>query len=154
MALGQNLSALAEPGDVIALFGDLGAGKTTLARAFINALPQPSGAGTAPGAALGAEAVPSPTFTLVQIYERDPAPVWHFDLYRLARPEDAFELGFEEAMGHAICLIEWPERLGSALPDPRLEIRLDFAATAEARRAALRGGGTWPGRLSKLGRHD
>ncbi len=132
------------------LFGDLGAGKTTLARAFINALPPPAAA----VAVSGAEAVPSPTFTLVQIYERDPAPVWHFDLYRLARPEDAFELGFEEAMGQAICLIEWPERLGPALPDPRLEIRLDFAATPEARRAVLRGGGTWPGRLSKLGRHD
>ena len=151
-ALGRDIAALAKPGDVIALSGDLGAGKTTLARAFVNALPPPGGPGPRPGTA--SEVVPSPTFTLLQIYERDPAPVWHFDLYRLARPEDVFELGFEEALGQAISLIEWPERLGSALPDQRLEIRLAFAATPEARRAALWGAGTWPERLSRLGRRD
>ena len=82
-------------GDVIALEGELGAGKTCFARAAINALPRP---GEDPANVLSApEEVPSPTFTLVQVYERAPAPVWHFDLFRLEAPEEALELGLEEA---------------------------------------------------------
>ena len=144
--LGRRLAALARRGDVLALNGALGSGKTALARAFITALPLPEG-----GAA--GEEVPSPTFTLVQIYERRPAPVWHIDLYRLERPEEAEELGLEEAYGEAITLIEWPERLAGRLPAGRLEVTLSYGVEETARRAALRGGGDWAQRLTELG-HD
>ena len=137
--LAGDLAARAAPGDVIALRGDLGAGKTTFARAFITAL--------APDLE---EEVPSPTFTLVQIYQRAPAPVWHFDLYRLERPEEVFELGIEEALVGNICLIEWPERLGVLLPATRLDLELRFAATPESRHATLRGSGAWHARLESL----
>ncbi len=147
-ALARDLAALALAGDVIALTGELGTGKTAFARAFINALPPPGGAAPGPP-----EEVPSPTYTLLQIYQRAPAPVWHFDLYRLERPGDARELGFEEALGQAIALIEWPERLGPLLPAERLEVRLAFGARPSARRATLVGTGAWPARLRELGRH-
>lgn len=145
--LARSLAALARAGDVIALFGELGSGKTAFARAFINALPRPA---PAPEAA-APEEVPSPTFTLLQTYERAPAAVWHFDLYRLERPEEVFELGFEEALGQGIVLIEWPERLGLLLPAERLELRLDFAEHPEARRVTLAGTGSWARRLRDLG---
>jgi tRNA threonylcarbamoyladenosine biosynthesis protein TsaE len=148
LALARDLAALAGPGDVIALSGDLGAGKTTFARAFINALPPPAAAATGP------EDVPSPTFTLLQIYDRAPAPVWHVDLYRLNRPEEAAELGLEDAFAEAITLIEWPERLGALLPLERLDISLLYAEAPNARRAILSGTGAWPARLRELGRHD
>jgi tRNA threonylcarbamoyladenosine biosynthesis protein TsaE len=139
--LGRALARLLRPGDVIALFGDLGAGKTALARALIRALPGP------PGAA--AEEVPSPTFTLVQTYERQPAPVWHFDLYRLEGAAEVEELGFSEALAGDIVLVEWPERLGSLLPHDALSVTLIFDA-GTGRRARLAGGGDWPGRLREL----
>src|SRR5437016_9040493 len=95
-AFAARISALAEIGDVIALKGELGAGKTSFARAFIRARG-------------GAEEVPSPTFTLVQLYELGDATVWHFDGYRLRHPEEAWELGIEDAFCDGISLIEWPE---------------------------------------------
>ncbi len=97
-ALAARLASLVRRGDVIALGGDLGTGKTSFARAFINALPRAED--EPPGEA--AEEVPSPTFTLVQTYRRKPADVWHFDLYRLQRPEEAYELGIEEAFAEAM----------------------------------------------------
>jgi len=139
-ALARALAAHARAGDTIALFGELGTGKTTFARAFIGALP----------GADEEEEVPSPTFTLVQIYEREPAPVWHFDLYRIESPEEVFELGFEEALAEGIVLIEWPERLGPLLPRERLELRLGFAADPEARRSELSAHGTWSERLGGI----
>ncbi|MFQ5773738.1 MAG: tRNA (adenosine(37)-N6)-threonylcarbamoyltransferase complex ATPase subunit type 1 TsaE [Kiloniellaceae bacterium] len=150
-ALARSLAARAALGDVIALFGDLGSGKTAFARAFINALPRPARETGAPAAA--EEEVPSPTFTLLQTYEREPAPVWHFDLYRVERPEEVYELGFEEASGHAIVLIEWAERLGPLLPADRIEVRLDFADDPGARRASLVATRSWRGRLEGLARH-
>jgi tRNA threonylcarbamoyladenosine biosynthesis protein TsaE len=143
--LARGLAALARAGDVIALAGTLGSGKTAFARAFINALPLPDG--TTPATA---EEVPSPTYTLLQTYQRAPAPVWHFDLYRLERPEEIHEIGFEEGLGEGILLIEWPERLGPLLPAERLDLRLDFAASTEARHVTLTGTGSWPGRLRDL----
>jgi len=143
--LAQGLAALVRPGDTIALFGDLGSGKTTFARAFINALPGPGGSTLAEP-----EEVPSPTFTLLQTYARAPAPVWHFDLYRIARPDEVYELGFEEALSGGILLIEWAERLGALLPAERLELRFDFAGHADARRATLTGSGDWVRRLQDL----
>ncbi|MDH3472936.1 MAG: tRNA (adenosine(37)-N6)-threonylcarbamoyltransferase complex ATPase subunit type 1 TsaE [Rhodospirillales bacterium] len=144
--LARRLAALVRPGDVIALAGDLGSGKTSFARAFIKALPVPEG-----GAGEAAEEeVPSPTFTLVQIYRRAPADVWHFDLYRLERPEEAYELGIEDAFAGAISLIEWPDRLGALLPAEHLEVALSFGASPQARHAALTGSGAWAARLAAL----
>ncbi len=142
--LGGALAGLLRAGDVVALSGGLGSGKTSLARAAIRAMPGPA------GETLDDEEVPSPTFTLVQIYERRPAPVWHFDLFRLEAPEEALELGLEEALAEGISLIEWPERLGDLLPAERLELQLDFAGAPQARRAGLRGRGDWPARVQSV----
>jgi tRNA threonylcarbamoyladenosine biosynthesis protein TsaE len=139
-ALAGRLAAEARLGDVIALAGELGAGKTSFARAFVRALGV-------------AEEVPSPTFTLVQTYDTSRGTVWHFDLYRLARPDDAYELGLEEALGDGITLIEWPERLGSLLPRERLDIRLAMGATPEGRQAILRAAPSWTARLAKVAKH-
>ena len=137
--LGRALASVLRAGDVIALSGELGAGKTSLARTVIQALPSADGSDE--------EAVPSPTFTLVQIYDRAPAPLWHFDLFRLEAADEALELGIEEALAEGISLIEWPERLGAFLPAERLDLRLDFAASASARRATLTPYGAWCERL-------
>ena len=142
-ALARALAAVVRVGDVIALSGDLGSGKTAFARAFISALPAEAGVA-------GGEEVPSPTFTLVQTYARKPAPVWHFDFYRVTRPEEAFELGLEEALATGISLVEWPERIAGLLPARRLDLRLDFAEAPDGRRAVLSGGGDWPARLVDL----
>ena len=137
-ALAARLALLVRPGDVIALSGDLGAGKTSFARAFIRARG-------------GDEAVPSPTFTLVQTYELSRGVIWHFDLYRLKAAEEAWELGIEEAFGSGISLIEWPERLGSLLPAHRLAIAFDFGRSAQSRQAHLSGGDDWTARLAGMG---
>jgi tRNA threonylcarbamoyl adenosine modification protein YjeE len=110
--LGADLAAAAKPGDVFALSGDLGAGKTTLARGFVRAL-----------AGDGALDVPSPTFTLVQSYPGR-VPVQHFDLYRLASGADLDELGFDEAVTDGVALVEWPERADDALPADRIRVTL------------------------------
>ena len=112
-ALGARLGAHARAGDVIALVGDLGAGKTTLARGLIRHMTGPE------------TEAPSPTFPLVQTYETPAFPIWHFDLYRLEHPGEARELGMEEAVD-GLALIEWPERLGRDLPAQRLEVQLSF----------------------------
>jgi tRNA threonylcarbamoyladenosine biosynthesis protein TsaE len=136
-AFAARISALAAPGDIIALKGDLGAGKTTFARGFIRARG-------------GTEEVPSPTFTLVQIYELGSAAVWHFDLYRLKSPEEAWELGIEDAFAEGVSLIEWPERLGPVLPRRRLEIEFLFGERPEERRAVLDAGDGWQERLAGI----
>ena len=111
--LAARLAPHAAPGDVIGLSGALGSGKTAFARAFIRAR-------------LGrnAEEVPSPTFTLVQLYEHAAGSIWHFDLYRLGEAADAYELGIEDAFSGAISLIEWPEKLGAIMPGDRLDMHL------------------------------
>ncbi len=111
-ALGAALSGIIKPGDVIALEGGLGAGKTTLARGLVSALMGPD------------TEVVSPTFTLVQTYETPALTVWHFDLYRLEAPGDLTELGWDEAAS-GLALVEWPERAGRALPARRLDVRLE-----------------------------
>ncbi len=142
-ALARALAALLRPGDVVALSGELGAGKTSFARALINALPR-SDSGS------GDEEVPSPTFTLVQTYDREPAPVWHFDLYRIETPEEVLELGLEEALAEGITLIEWPERMGAMQPDHSLLLALHFGASPSKRRAELSGDEDWTERLALL----
>jgi tRNA threonylcarbamoyladenosine biosynthesis protein TsaE len=111
--LGVTLAGRLRRGDVVALQGDLGAGKTTLARAILRA-------------ACGDPAlvVPSPTFTLVEVYDTPRGSFWHFDFYRLERPEQVFELGWEEARADGVVLAEWPERLGPFLPQERLTVTL------------------------------
>ena len=102
-------------GTVICLYGTLGMGKSVFARALIRAL---SGDETLD--------VPSPTFTLVQTYDMpDGMPVYHFDLYRLEQAEDIYELNWEDAASEGLCLIEWPERLGTLLPRERIDIRFE-----------------------------
>jgi tRNA threonylcarbamoyladenosine biosynthesis protein TsaE len=126
--LAARVAAIAAPGDVIALSGPLGAGKTVFARAFIRARG-------------GAGEVPSPTFTLVQTYELAGGAVWHFDCYRLRAAEEAWELGIEDAFRDGISLIEWPERIEKLLPADRLDVALSPGAAAGARRAVLSGWG-------------
>jgi len=136
-AFAARISALAATGDIIALKGDLGAGKTTFARAFIRSRG-------------GEEEVPSPTFTLVQIYELGSAAVWHFDLYRVKSPEEAWELGIEDAFSEGISLIEWPEHLGPLLPHRRLEIEFLFGDRPDSRRALIDAGEGWQKRLAGI----
>ncbi|WP_297442994.1 tRNA (adenosine(37)-N6)-threonylcarbamoyltransferase complex ATPase subunit type 1 TsaE [Acidocella sp.] len=128
--LGRQLAARARAGDVILLEGPLGAGKSTLARAFIRAL-------------AGDErlAVPSPTFTLVQVYETPRGEVWHYDLWRLEGPEGLAELGWDEALEGGIVLVEWPGRLGKLAPDRAL--RLTLGMTETGREAVLWGEERW-----------
>jgi tRNA threonylcarbamoyladenosine biosynthesis protein TsaE len=131
--LGQHLAGLVRPGDVLLLQGPIGAGKSHLARALIRALGV-------------SEDIPSPTFTLVQVYETTAGEVWHSDLYRLSGPDEALELGLIEAFQSAICLIEWPERLGSDWPDSALTLR--FSIEGEGRRVEfLADDPAWAGRL-------
>lgn len=101
--LAAALSQITGKGDVWALFGTLGMGKSVFARAFIKAL-------------TGATEVPSPTFTLVQTYSAPDFDIFHYDLYRLKSPEEIWELNIEEAMYNNVCLIEWPEKMGAYLP--------------------------------------
>ena len=136
--LAARISALAEPGDVIALRGDLGTGKTSFARAFIRARSNRD------------TEVPSPTFTLAQVYELELAVIWHFDLYRLAGPEEAWELGIEDAFSDGISLIEWAERLGPLLPERRLEIIFAFGDRPCVRQVSLDPGAVWQARLRAI----
>jgi tRNA threonylcarbamoyladenosine biosynthesis protein TsaE len=137
-ALAARIATLARPGDVIALKGELGAGKTSFARAFIRAR------------AGRDEVVPSPTFTLAQPYDFPDVTIWHFDCYRLRDAEEAWELGIEDAFRDGISLIEWPERLGHLLPSRRLEITLLPGAPPDTRRAIADPGPGWAARLAGL----
>jgi tRNA threonylcarbamoyladenosine biosynthesis protein TsaE len=96
------------------------------------------------------EIVPSPTFTLMQVYELPGLPIWHFDGYRLRDPEEAWELGIEDAFHDGVSLIEWPERFGSLIPERRLEITFEHAAAPETRRAIIDPGPEWTARLTAL----
>lgn len=138
-AFAARLAAVAMPGDAILLEGDLGAGKTAFARAFVNARAASAGEGPVD--------VPSPTFTLVQSYEFDTGAIWHFDLYRLGDEEEVLELGWDDARATAIALVEWPDRLGRYAPEDALTIRLAYGAGPTERVAQLVGTGDWPDRL-------
>lgn len=139
--LGAAVARALRPGEAVCLNGPLGAGKSTLARALVRALTTPH------------EDVPSPTFTLVQFYETKgnggpPFPLAHFDLYRLERADEAFEIGLDEALEEGAAVIEWPERLGGRLPPDRLDI--DIVMSGEGRSARLSPHGAWKGRTLEL----
>ena len=114
LALGARLAALVQPGDAIALSGDLGAGKTTLARGLLAAL------------GLAGEA-PSPTFAIVQTYAPPETrlPVAHIDLYRIEEPDEAEELGLDDLRADHLLVVEWPERLGAEMWHDALRLRLE-----------------------------
>ena len=130
--LGAAVAKALKPGEAVCLTGPLGAGKSTLARGLVRALTSPD------------EDVPSPTFTLVQFYAGASFPLAHFDLYRLERAEEAFEIGLDEALEDGAAVIEWPERLGGRLPADRLDI--DIVMKGEGRSARLDAHGAWKGR--------
>ena len=132
--LARRLAPCLKPGDVVTLRGDLGAGKTSFARALIRALSGTDGA---------EREVPSPTFTLVQSYDTPAGLVHHFDLYRIQSPDELTEIGWDEALADGLVLVEWPERAGNLLPGRRLDIALAFGPGTEARRATLQPQGGW-----------
>jgi tRNA threonylcarbamoyl adenosine modification protein YjeE len=143
------LALSARPGDVLALRGDLGAGKTTFARAFIRAVLDDPAAD-----------VPSPTFTLLQTYVSSRFPIAHFDLYRIVEAVELDEIGFDEAVATSVVLLEWPERAEQGLPASRLEMQIESAADPSRRTLRLIGLGDWASRLDRirvvhefLGRH-
>ena len=124
--LGQAIADRLRRHDVISLSGGLGTGKTTLARAILRAATGDPNL-----------VVPSPTFTLVEVYETARGSFWHFDLYRLEAPEQVLELGWEEARAEGVALVEWPDRLGPLLPPERLAVTLAMAG--DGRSAILNG---------------
>ncbi len=127
-ALAGRIAPLLRPGDAVALWGGLGAGKTTLAREILRALGV-------------SEDVPSPTFTLVQTYETPRLTVAHYDLYRLKSPRELDELGFRDALEDGAALVEWPERAPDYLPDETLHLRLSL--DGDARRVRITGPQRW-----------
>lgn len=120
------LGAQLKPGDVLLLSGSIGAGKTHFARALIQSLLSEP------------EDVPSPTFTLVQEYETDKGPLWHADLYRLGNTDEIIELGLVDAFSDAICIVEWPDRLGDLAPESALHMSFSTMDAEEQRRLVLR----------------
>jgi tRNA threonylcarbamoyl adenosine modification protein YjeE len=139
-ALAREISGAVQPGDIVTLSGDLGSGKTTFARALIREMAEDP-----------ALEVPSPTFTLMQSYETPRGSIVHADLYRLARPEDLAELGWDEAAESAMVLVEWPERAGSLISAERLDVLLALRPEAgpAARSVTLTGVGSWATRIAR-----
>ncbi len=113
LKIASDLAKKVTPGTIIALYGTLGAGKSAFCRGFIQSLCQ-------------TEDVPSPTFTLLQTYETPSFEIYHFDMYRLKKPEEAFELGIEDAFIDGVSLIEWPEKIGSLLPKNAIRITIEI----------------------------
>jgi tRNA threonylcarbamoyladenosine biosynthesis protein TsaE len=130
LALGASLARDARGGLVLYLSGDLGTGKTTLARGLIRALGYPG-------------AIRSPTYALVEVYELSSIHLYHFDFYRFKNQREWEDAGFRDYFGpHALAIVEWPERAGDLLAPADLEIRLEFAGTgrlARVRSASERG---------------
>lgn len=123
--LAADIGACVSQGDTLLLEGDIGAGKTHFARSLIQSLQSPP------------EDVPSPTFTLIQTYDTQAGEVWHADLYRLSGPGDIYETGLFDAMEQAVCLIEWPDRLGPDRPADALTLHFAPGDTDDARQITL-----------------
>ncbi|WP_235441821.1 tRNA (adenosine(37)-N6)-threonylcarbamoyltransferase complex ATPase subunit type 1 TsaE [Rhabdonatronobacter sediminivivens] len=141
-ALARWLAPRLGAGDVLLLAGPVGAGKTHFARALIQARLAAEGL---------AEDVPSPSFTLVQTYWAGALEIWHVDLYRLGHADEAPELGLDEAFDTALCLIEWPERLGALAPDGALWLQFADGRHDAARQITLSASAPrWAGLLAQL----
>ncbi len=138
MSLAANVAQWLTPGDLLSLSGELGTGKTTFARALIRILTRE-----------GDLEVPSPTFTLMQIYEGGEFPIVHADLYRIKQADELTELGWEEAAEGALVIVEWPERAGDSLPADRFNIafEIDVQRGPDYRAATLTGSGAFAARL-------
>ena len=132
IALGRRLGAHLGRGDLVALYGDLGTGKTHLAKGICRAH------------GIDPDRVTSPTFTLVNEYTGGDLPIVHIDAYRIQRPEEMIELGFEAYLDEALCLLEWPARIETLLPDYTLRIRLRHVG-ADRRRIEWTGPEADPG---------
>ena len=140
VALARRMASFLSAGDLVTLSGDLGAGKTTLARALIREL-----------TGEGQLEVPSPTFTLMQVYDGRRFPIVHADLYRIKSPDELIELGWDEAAEGALLMVEWADRAGDHLPDDRLDVALQLSLNkGEAyRKAVLTGTGAFAARLAR-----
>tara|TARA_B100001559_G_C16216573_1_gene491411 strand:- start:150 stop:647 length:498 start_codon:yes stop_codon:yes gene_type:complete len=137
--LSQKLASLCDGKEFITLNGDVGAGKTSFARFFINFFNK------------NISDIPSPTFNLVFTYPTKLSSIWHFDLYRLNKEEDVWEIGMEDALENGIVLIEWPEIIKKLLPLNRLEIYFDFYKdNPYIRNVKLVPYGIWQKRLLKI----
>lgn len=127
--IGKHIAAALREGSdgavCLCMFGNLGAGKSVLSRAIIRGLTGDD-----------EHEVPSPTYTIVQLYDADQRKIYHFDLYRLEEEDDIFDLGWDDAMAEGIALIEWPERLGHYTPKKRIDLRID--AISEQREVTVK----------------
>ena len=122
--IATRLAKQIKKGDVIALYGSLGMGKTVFCRGFIQSfLPETE--------------VPSPTFTLLQTYDTEKFPIYHFDMYRLKSPTEAYEIGIEDAFAEGVSLIEWPEKIGRLLPKKHISVILE--SEGECRKITIEG---------------
>ncbi len=135
--LAEAFAQLLKIGDIVALYGNLGVGKTAFTRFLVQSLCRAD------------EEVPSPTFTLLQTYENDDFPIFHFDLYRLKQPEEVFELGIEDAFYDGVSLIEWPEKMGSYLPQKKI-LKIEISVENEVRTFTFSSNNpSWNERLNK-----
>ncbi|NDF11221.1 MAG: tRNA (adenosine(37)-N6)-threonylcarbamoyltransferase complex ATPase subunit type 1 TsaE [Proteobacteria bacterium] len=136
--IARNIAKTVRRQDVVALSGDLGAGKTTFSRAFIRTFLPTEGE------------ITSPTFNLVQLYSTPDFDIWHFDLYRLKYAEELTELGLEDALESGVSLIEWPEIAKQVLPNERLEIFIENGKNNDERRLRLHYSNHWKDRIHAL----
>lgn len=113
LKIAAQFAKILKPGDIVALHGTLGVGKTAFTRGVIQALSN-------------AKEVPSPTFTLLQTYDTAHFTLYHFDMYRLKSPEEAYEIGIEDSFADGVSFIEWPEKIGSLLPKKHIDVLIEI----------------------------
>lgn len=134
--IARDLAQVLTSGDTILLTGDVGAGKTHFARSLIQSL------------LTDPEDVPSPTFTLVQTYDSRKGPIWHADLYRLTSSYEVEELGLNDAFETAICLVEWPDRLATLMPEAALDLTLETTGNDTRELVATWRGDHWTDKVA------